>query len=277
MGLIRQKVEMNRSINVAKLLAAILTIWSGGLFFGTNNDAKSQELVNVIGFTGSEPFFLSNLPSQGLGIVPDLFSLIFQDSPYKSEITEIPTTRFLDTIAQNTEFGLWASDSSPIWYSEQEHARLGFSKQKLFEMCHLIVGRKNGAVARNIPDMFNKTLVGIIGFRYGKIESQLSKTPQAGKIHGVRVKTREAAISMIVSERADYFPSSSIRFYWTIAQMNLSKNIFSIQTADAILPCIPIHAMYGAAASASFVAAIDRGIAKLYANSTIPKVLNNYR
>ena len=111
MGLIRQKVEMNRSINVAKLLAAILTIWSGGLFFGTNNDAKSQELVNVIGFTGSEPFFLSNLPSQGLGIVPDLFSLIFQDSPYKSEITEIPTTRFLDTIAQNTVFGLWASYS----------------------------------------------------------------------------------------------------------------------------------------------------------------------
>jgi len=208
------------------------------------------------------------------GIISDIVYASLKESDVEVTTLTYPFKRFILMMApQHTP--RWISYGSPAWLTthgeEAQNRRL--SKNKLFDVSHVLVTKKDSAFTVNrIDDLFGKTIITLKGFTYPGVDRYI----KAGLIFKVEVSSHESALKAVETGRGIGFVAMKSRALYTIRDTELNRNDFTLVDFAKVIAPYPIHLSFSDAVPAQLIEQVDLQVLKLKQSHRIDEIMRLY-
>ncbi|WP_299789024.1 transporter substrate-binding domain-containing protein [uncultured Shewanella sp.] len=254
------------------MLTLTLTLLSG-------NQAGADELTYLVISDQAEPFQIvdhdvSQADPEHKGIISDIIYASLKESEVKLTTLAYPFKRYILMMAPK-QTPRWISYGSPAWLTahgeEAQNKRL--SKNKLFDVSHVLVTKKDSAFTVNrVNDLFGKTIITLKGFTYPGLDRYI----KAGLVFKVEVNSHESALKAVETGRGIGFVAMKCRALYTINNTELDRNDFTLVDFAKVIAPYPIHISFSDAVPEQLIEQVDQKILKLKQSHRIDEIIRAY-
>ena len=245
----------------------------------SSNQARADELTYLVISNQAEPFqIVSQKVNQAKpvhqGIISDIVYAALKESEVEITTLAYPFKRYIRMMdPQKTP--RWISYGSPAWLTthgeEAQNRRL--SKNKLFDVSHVLVTKKDSAFTVNrVDDLFGKTIITLKGFTYPGLDRYI----KAGLIFKVEVSSHESALKAVETGRGIGFVAMKSRALYTIRDTELNRNDFTLVDFVKVIAPYPIHLSFSDAVPAQLIEQVDLQVLKLKQSHRIDEIMRLY-
>lgn len=201
------------------------------------------------------------------GIITDVMEKILEHNTI-IKYHNLPFVRMQQYMIRK-KFKNWINYGSKHWVTSPQSWRL--SGEPIFIAKNVLI-TLNDFSYNNQEDLYGKTVILIRGFIYPGLADLIKE----GKVKDIRFENYEAGIRGVMGKRGTGFVGMKQRVLYTLKQMGLKKEAFTLQDISELIPQYGIHFSFSREFPDELLNSMNKELKKLKSNGFVDQVIKKY-